>query len=186
MFMRVRTTFSGPGGPLISTFDFEGAGEIPTGTEATNAHIATATFWNSYRSFMVDDLSYVVSNVLDVINPLNGEITGRLVAANSAAATGSVATEAAPFQTQGLVRWVTNNFIAGREVTGSTFLPGIPEAFSVNGSPDASWVSGVQSAANALVAATPDLSVYSRTHHVVFGVEGGSARNSWKVLRSRR
>lgn len=185
--MRIRVVWAGPSAPLVSThvaLDLD-AGTI-TGTDAHDFHVAVATFWNSVRTVIVNDLSYVVVPVVDVIDN-DGNITGRVSASNTAAAAGTVTTEASPYQTQGLVSWSTGSFVEGREIVGRTFIPGVPEAFSNDSAPDSSWITTVQNAANAYVGTTTcHVAVLSRQHHQITSIIGATARNQWKVLRSRR
>jgi hypothetical protein len=93
------------------------------------------------------------------------------------------------FATQGLIRWRTGVFIAGRELRGRTFIPGATESRSANGRPDSTYITTAETAAQDLLdnaALGAALVVYSVTHRQVELVQSRSVWGQWAVLRSRR
>lgn len=184
--LRVRAIWAGPSAPLLSTFYFTPLQGSNLSTDATNAHIAVATFLNSVRGVVADDFSYSVSPIVDNIG-VDGVLVGRVTAANSASASGTDAADPLPFQTQGQIKWSTGAFQGGREVIGKTYVPGPTEGQNIAGAPGSSYQTVLQNAANALIASSNTIFViWSRAHSLADEVDAALAQPAWRVLRSRR
>ena len=178
---RIRTTFSGlQGAPYLSTFYFSDGG----GT-AQQAATAAGNFWAAVDAKMSVAMTWVQDSEVAEVNVGTGAVEGvsSIVPMNGV---GGVAGDALPPATQGLVRWRTGVFVAGREIRGRTFIPGCVESES-NGLPAGSSTAVWNAAASALIAdATSLFVVWSKTHGVEQVVTAGGAWNQFAVLRSRR
>lgn len=187
--LRVRVTWTGPSSPLISTH------YLLPGTEdassALAAHIAVATFWNSARAVISDAFTYTVQQQVDQLSLL-GELIGSFTVSNVASAIGQDAGDDMPYQTQGLVRWITPTFLDGRRLKGRTFIPGPTETQNANGVPVSGYLSALNSAASAYASSSSNPVVWADHSDETppFGATGpidaGVAVSSWAVLRSRR
>jgi len=180
---RVRTNITGPAGaPWLSTMYFDVVG----GLTAANANAAVGTFWTAIRAHIATGTSIATEAEVGDIDIATGELTG-LFPVTPVVTTGSGATDALPFATQGLLRWRTGVFVGGREVRGRTFLPAPIEGDSVVGIPSATYISNINSAAATLLgSAVADLMIYSKKNRDAVPALSGSVWNKWAVLRSRR
>jgi len=180
---RIRTTFTGgPGGPYLSTFYFNVVG----GLTAANANAATGTFWNAIKAHIHPSISFATEAEVAEVDIATGQVTG-IVAVTPVTGTGTGSGELLPSATQGLLRWRTGTFVAGREVRGRTFIPGGLESESGSGVPAAGYITAINTAAAALIAdANSDLMVYSKKNRDAVPALSGSTWSQWAVLRSRR
>lgn len=182
--MRVRTGFTGiQGSPWLSTMYFQG----DTQTEANAAVVAVKAFWDACRVWLDNEVVYATEPEVPVLNTTTGEITG-VFNTTSLTNTGNVAGVMLPPAAQGLIRWRTGHFEAGREVRGRTFIPGITQTgVTGNGLLNGGAVTAFNAAAAALIAdANSVLAVWSRAHAISVGVVTGSTWTSFASLRSRR
>jgi hypothetical protein len=180
---RVRTVFTGPAGaPWLSTFYF-----LPTsGMTAQQAVAATGAFWTTCKAHMVNTCSFATEPEVATLSPVTGEALSS-TATTPVTGTGTSGGEAAPWATQGLIRWRTGTFIGGREIRGRTFIPGVTEGDNVAGVPGASYITDIGAAAATLIAsATSDISIWSRKNGQNYAVSSATVWPSWAVLRSRR
>ena len=126
--LRVRTALSGwSGGPGLTTFYFGGAGS-PTGPEATEAVARVQAFWNSFKATMPTGVLIQVSGAVDTIDPATGTLTGGFTIATPSAISANGAGGFAPVSTAILLRHQTGVIVAGRRLTGRTFLSPITAA----------------------------------------------------------
>ena len=92
--------------------------------------------------------------------------------------------------TQGLVHWLTGDFVNGRQLRGKTFIPGLCEDDNTTAGLMSSTCQGViATAADALLTASGTngpLMIYSPTNHVAEAVQANTVGTKWAVLRSRR
>ena len=88
-----------------------------------------------------------------------------------------------------IVKWSTGAVVAGRRLTGHTYLvPSSPSAFaegSINTTVVLSDATAHAALITALAATTAPLAVWSRTHGQVGVVQGGATLSRPTVLRSR-
>lgn len=188
--LRVSTTMTGvQGAPFNSTHHFGGEDQ----TEAIAAADAIRAFWLALVPNFASGLSIQVNSEVEVVDEATGQTTGTFEHTTAAVPVGgSVAPLAAA--TQGLLRWRTATFIAGRRLQGRTFIPKPPSTFNAApGVPSGTYQANLLTAANALLAgdtAAGGLVVYSRPTDARPGasapVVAASAWNQWAVLRSRR
>lgn len=155
---RLRVEWSGTvvvGGGL-STFYWDPA----TGAGAAG-HIKT--FFNSIKTAFPTGITWTINDTGDQIDPVNGNLVGTWSAAGTG---GTVTSSGGPNFAVGVgtrVKWNTGGIYRGRRVRGSTFLvPLLANAYTSTGVLDPAYVSTIQTAAAALVAANPGLLVYSR------------------------
>jgi len=179
---RVRTTFNGlQGAPWLSTMHFDEAGG--TAQQCVNA---VGTFWAAVDAFIDSEVDWETEVDVEQVNPVNGQVTG-LVSTTRANATGGVTGEALPVASQGLMRWRTGVFVAGREIRGRTFIPGLTELANDNGRPVAAAISGFNSAAIGLITdANSVFQIWSKANGQAQNVSAGSAWSEFAILRSRR
>jgi len=180
---RVRTTVTGgSGGPYLSTSFFNVIG----GLEAQDAVADLRAFWQAIRGNIWSGLTLTVEPDVAEIDIATGEVTG-LVPTTSTPVTGDNSAEPTPWTTQGLIRWRSGIYVAGREIRGRTFIPGVNESVSQSGVPSSTYKSSIESAAATLLSSSvSEMVVYSRKHHELGPVLLGSVWSQWASLRSRR
>lgn len=154
---RLRAAWSGNGvvGPGVSTFYF-------TAT-ATGFPADLQTFFQAVKSNFPSSVTITVPNTGDTIDETTGALQGvwtdaggsTTVGTGSGAFAGGVGMRC---------RWITGGIHNGRRVIGTTFLaPMVNLAWDTDGTPGAATVSGIQTAASALVSAvTPDMVIWSK------------------------
>lgn len=179
---RVRVEFSGmQGSPWIATHYAATAAGTPA-----QAVAALGTFWGAIDGLMDNEVNWTTLTDVETVDAATGQVTA-VTSVTPVTGTGAIAGEALPIATQGLIRWRTGEYIAGREVRGRTFIPGLTETANDNGQLSAASATTIQTAITTLLAAANfDLVVYSRAHAVEPLVDSGSVWSSFAVLRSRR
>jgi len=180
---RVRTALAGGSGSAqVSTMFFSSAG----GETAQDAATAVSKLWLDLSNEIY--IGYTMAPETDVftIDPVTGEPTG-IVSVTATARTGGDSTDPLPWMTQGLIRWTTGTFIAGRQVRGRTFIPGATEAWNTGGVPNTTYKTQLTTALTTFlttVGVTPV--IYSRHNHSAWPVINGSVWTKWAELRTRR
>lgn len=180
--MRIRSVGTGvAGAPYLSTHYF--GGETDQASEAVEK---VADFWSALASMQVTGLSWSIGGVIDVIDPVSGDIqetvTGPTETVN---ASGGAA--AAAWATQGLIRWRTGVYVGGRQIQGKTYLPAMLASQIVGGRPSSNVITAANNAVSALLA--PGLvvaAVWSRKNGAMAEIQSGSPWTEFAVLRSRR
>jgi hypothetical protein len=173
------------GGPGLSTFYAQPA---DTATATVQAVVDTIRdFWTTLNPRIMTGNSWTVSGVVDVIDAATGLITSRVIVVSRTGA-GSESGDQLPPMAQGLVRLQTGVFRNGRQIVGHLNIPAPGETDStVQGAPNATYLTAVQGAANTLAAITATAwSVYSRRNHLAVAPVTPAAQGFWAVLRSRR
>lgn len=183
--LRVTTIGTGPqGAPYYSTFYFGGTTE----GEAAVAGDATQAFWTSFAGALRTDLLFQVQPEIELVDPATGNILG--VFADSQVPIDCTGTgDPLPTSTQGLIRWRTGVYVAGKEIRGRTFIPGYTETSSTNGVPIGTTVSGLTSVGTALLSAgsaAGGMGVWSPTRGQWAPASSAAGWNQWAVMRSRR
>lgn len=177
---RIRTVFGGvAGSPWYSNMffgDSQDGGTLVAGVSA---------FWADCASRITDAVSWTVQGVVPTIDPITGEITSSedVGGINDA---GTDTGEPLPYANQALVRWHTGAYIAGREVRGRTFIPGLTLLADDNGVLLASHQLAFTNAAETFIALGLDMLLWSRTHGETRIVTTADTWNQFAVLRSRR
>lgn len=182
--LRVRTVFTGtiPGVPYLSTMYFT-ASDTQAGADAAVA--AVGAFWGAVDNVMTQSLAWATQDEVLVMDN-SGQATG-VFTTTPQTGVGSLSTpEPLPPSNQVLIRWQTAGFIAGKRLVGRTFVPGLTEAANNFGNVLAATRTTIDTAAEALVAATADLAIWSRTNSLSFPATSASVNTAFAVLRSRR
>lgn len=180
---QVQTVFSGrQGAPWLNTMHFLES-VVSTASAAVSA---VGTFWGIIDSDMNSSITWTtVADVLE-LDILTGQPLS-LVNTTPATGSGGSSNEMLPPAVQGCLRTKTGVFIAGRQVQGKVFIPGINEARSNNGVPDSAEISTVNTAAAGLISGTSNgWCVFSRKHHQADGIGSASMWDQWAILKSRR
>lgn len=99
---------------------------------------------------------------VDTIEATNGELTDTVGVTAPAVVTGSDSSRYAAVA-GACVSWRTGAFVGGRRVRGRTFLvPAGGQMLQADGTIDTTFIGFIQSAANTLIAAAPELTVWHR------------------------
>jgi hypothetical protein len=180
---RVRTAIAGgSGASQLSTMYF---GDVSPNT-AQNAANAVHKFWDDLKGAISNAYTFQVEEDVYKID----EGTGQPVASyatSTSLVTGTPSGDPLPWATQGLCRWSTGVFIAGRQIAGRTFIPGMLESTNVAGVPDSVIKGAINTAASNLISDTlSEFRIYSRKNGVSEIVSGGAAWSKWAILTSRR
>jgi len=153
-------------------------------------------FWQALNAHIGTGVSHNVLGTVDHISETTGDLVGSSAVVSSLGS-GTLSGDALPFQTQGLVRWVSNIIADGHRLRGHTFVPVPMEVDNANGAPIAAYVTALgTAAAAALAAGTYTLQIWHRPKFDASGnivrngsmgaVSGGNGQGTWSVLRSRR
>lgn len=183
--LRVTTRFAGPeGAPWFSTFHFAGTA-LPDAAEAV---VSTELFWIELRTLIANNVQMTVGfdGVQDV-DPSTGQTIAVHYPEERIVAGGGLGS-ALPQATQGLIRWRTGVFVAGREIRGRSFIPGLTSAAqAATGNPGQSLIDAVEAAVPQVIASVDNgLGVYSRTRGQFESATAGTLWGEFAVLRSRR
>lgn len=149
---RVRVVSNGwVGAPGLSTFYFTST--VENATVAADVAGRVRTFYNTISNQWRSHVTFQVSPQVDVVNPVNGQVTASFIITTPAVVTGtSVASLTGPPQVAVLVRWLTGNFEAGRRIVGRTFLTQMAASvYDSQGQVATSTVNTVTPAAVALI-----------------------------------
>lgn len=183
--LRVITEITGgSGGPQWSTMHFGGTTE----GEAAAAALAAAAFWADLQDTLTAAYQFHFDGEVYRVDPATNQILEVFLTAGWDR-DGTKAGETLPWATQGLVRWRTGTYVAGRELRGRTFIPGWLESESGGGVPSPAAVAAMNAAGlQFLTSAAPagGAVVYSPTHGVASAISAAQAWDRWAVLRSRR
>jgi len=176
-----------------------------TGPAVVGDGVTTLFFDEAHSGFLADvrsfffDLRFAFPNTLQLTFPPSGDLidvaTGELSGTWTEADPGAITAAGAGGHVSGVgarVTWATSGIRSGRRVRGSTFLCPLTESmFDTDGTPDAAFVTLVQTAGTALVTASgTNMKVYSRASAGRSGqsntviAAGAPDKVSW--LRSRR
>lgn len=194
--LRTRWQFqTSAGGPLaLLTYYWDGTGAADTAL-VTEAHARVRAFWNSLAARVYSGATLIFAFPDgDFIEETTGDIVSQATGSAPAGVTFTGTGDVMPLQTQGLLRLRTGTFIGGRRLVGKQYLPGWTEGQNdILGTPTATWVTGVNTAA-ALLSTTVVTPLNQRVWHRPGGVGPGTsaivssrtASGQWAVLRSRR
>lgn len=173
----------GPGTPYYGAFHFGGTTE----GEALIAVSVVEDFWVELSAEINTALTITVQPEVDVVDPATGNVTGTFITPGGVV--DCAGGGALPPSNQGLIRWRTGEFVAGREIRGKTFIPLVPQEYSNGGVPAVTYTTALQQAGNNLLSngvGAGGLVVYSDTHNQAALVSAASPWNQFAVLRSRR
>lgn len=191
---RVRTITDGVAGSPYYTNHY-----FTAETDAGDAQSAVSAFWSQISPVSAEAVNFNVESIQLVLDVATGEVQNGEVG-GGATIESQFSFQLLPPGTQGMVSWKTTTYRRGRLVTGRTFVPGLPEERNVNGHPDATMVTALQTAGNALLNfADAELVIYSRPVFDLSEIGGPIVRpgaispvaqavalTEWSSLRTRR
>lgn len=180
---RVFVTWTGTTGlPGVSVFYSLGSDD---------ATASLGTFFNAIKGLIPNVVQIGIPGSGDKLEHTTGKLSGSWAGGTSASIAGTA--PGAFAAGVGLyVRWGTNTIRAGRKFVGRTFICPINSGlFDAQGTIATAPLSTVQTAANALVAASPTIVIYGRPHTglsdgIFAGVTSALAPDVVTSLRSRR
>lgn len=122
------------------------------------------------------------------IDPATDKATAAVSVSPGAVIPGTGSTELLPTQVQGLIKFNTPVYIAGRRIQGRMYVPGACEGEN-NQTPSSTYVARLQSAANGYLAAavTADVQpvIYSRKNGTYALISSAVGEGQWATLRGR-
>jgi len=183
--IRVTTEWTGASGsPYYTQMHFGGS----TSGEAGTAVSAVRNFWFQLQNILSDELIAKVQDDVPQIDPVTGNILAMFNVPSSAVVFTNT-NQILPWATQALFRLRTGVYVAGRELRGRQFIPGLTEDRSTSGNVDAATVTllnGNWTFAYGGLASSNTVQVWSPTHGVADNVQSATVWDQWAVLRSRR
>lgn len=194
---RVRTTWAaGPVTGSLSTHYFGPNMNAPTTTEIQACVDRVRDFWTALNNHIQIGTTWTTEASVDAISDIDGQLVTSFPS-TSRTGQGTLAGDPLPYQTQGLVKWLTSTVADGHRLRGHTYIPAPMESENTSGAPVAAYVTACGTAAAAMLAAgTYNLVIWHRPVFDSSGtiirngssglVTGGSGQPSWSVLRSRR
>lgn len=194
--LRSRGTFSatGMGTPALVTHYWDSAGGTGTAL-ATEAVARVRAMWNAMAAVITLSATWTPNLVVDEIDEVTGDLVNQYAAAAPAAVTFSASGDTLPYFTQGLMRFATASFIAGRRLQGRSFIPGVVETDNQGapGVPSAATLTALQGGANLLgtTIVTPmSQRIWHRPSPSAAGLSSPvisrTVSPTWAVLKSRR
>lgn len=171
------------GTPWFTSMHFSTAG----GSGGAAAAVAAVdAFLDNFQGGIENSVTWLTRPLVEDIDPATGNILGTFSVSQVGGA-GTNANDPLPWQTQYCISWLTGVYVSGRQVRGKTYIPGLCEdSNGPLGVPGSSFNTAANTAIAGLLAATPDLQVYSRLHGASYLVSAGQIPARWSVLRSRR
>lgn len=181
---RARVVWTGvAGSPYYSNFYF--IAEIEQGGAlAIQDRVQTALGF--LQPWMPSSMLGTIQSEIARIDSVTGDMVGA-VGLGTQTVQGSSGSEPEPRATQGLVRLKTNDFVAGRRISGRFFAPGVVSAANNSGVPDNSYRAALEDFANSLIGAG-DVTwvVWSRKNGDAYNIVSAEAWTQFAILRSRR
>lgn len=181
-----RAIWSTPGGGTgYSVFHFQ---DVVSNTEAQNTADAVRTFFNSLSGIFPDEVTISFDSEVIVMD-LAGTLTAVYAVTPPASVVGinaSTYNRAAGAR----VDWGTGHIVAGRRLTGRTYLvPAGSSVFGLTGEVTSANVTAIGNAAAALITATSSIKplvVWSRTHGIAWAATDASVPLKGAILTGRR
>lgn len=193
---RVSAIWAGfAGAPGYTRFAFQ---SLTTDAERNAAGLAMRTFFDALKAYIPAGTTIQVQNVVDEFNQVSGELIGSAVMTTSPTLVTSTAAAGTYAGGSGcVVTWSTSLVFHGHRVKGRTFIvPLIGTLYANDGTLLDTLPGQIQTAGNALIAASADFAVWSRWYGsppgkvqldgAVASVTACSVKDSAAQLRSRR
>jgi len=179
---RIQTVFTGVAGtPWYNSLYFAGGVSL-----SPLSGPAVATFWDACASSMVNDVSWTVDPIVDIIDSDTGQVVDQGNWAGDSGIGVSTA-EPLPWANQAVINWRTGFYFAGRELRGKTFVPALEQNANNSGVLLGTTVTDLLNAANGLISdPSGTLQVFGRTHFTTAPVLSAGVPTKIGVLRSRR
>lgn len=183
--IRVTTVWTGMvGAPYYTNLYADG----DTAGEADAANAAVVALWTDLEGLYHVSLTARVSPETEFVDPATGAVTG-VESSAGGNVQGGAGDELLPPATQGLVRLRTGVFVAGREIRGRVFLPGLTQFVNQDGSVAVGTVSSVNTIFADYLTAMSGAGgavVWSPTHGQAAVITSTSMWTEFAVLRTRR
>lgn len=181
-----RAIWSTPGGGTgYSVFHFE---DVVSNTEAQNTANAVRTFFNSLTGIFPDDVTITFDSEVVVLD-LAGVLQSVYPVTPPSSVTG-INTTSYNRAAGCRVDWDTGHIVAGRRLSGRTYLVPIgSNSYDTTGLLNSVNAAAVVTAGQALITATSSikpLAVWSRTHGVMWAVDTASCPLKGAILTGRR
>lgn len=178
---RVHVAYSGPGGGGLGSFYFHADDASADCEEAVGTLLAAVDgTWS-------DQWHWATLPTVDFIDTANGQITSSATVTGHSGGGGS-GTAPVPTTSQVLFQLRTGVRVAGREIRGRMYIPGLTEgANNGQGAIETSTLSDLQGWVNSFVGdgdTTPV--VWSRKNGTYEDIDSITVWGQWAVLRSRR
>lgn len=171
------------GGPGLSTWHFDTTASGYTDQDAVDA---VENFFLGAPSLTSNNITFTGQPVIDILDEASGQVTAQNGVSGWSVA-GTRTDEELPPTTQGLVEWQTGIYVAGRQIRGKTFMPGITiDHNDPPGVPGATYKSGLAANALSVITASVGFGIYSRKNGQIALVTSLFIWNQWAVLRGRR
>ena len=168
---------------MVATMFFPGSPLVVPADAVT----AVGAFWGALGNAMSSACSWSVEREVASIDAVTGDVLDLVDSGVTLAGHGTLTGQPLPPANQALIRWKCSSIVAGRRLQGRTFVPGMTENLSDDGTPNADLVTALETAAAYLLdVTTSGFAVYSHTHHVAAVVTSFSVYPRYAVLRSRR
>lgn len=122
MIMRVRFVITGVAGlPGVQTTYWNGASSVPVTADSTDVVGRVQAFWNSFKGFLASGTTVVGPQAVDIINPLDGSLTGQL-SPGAVSSIGGTGTSSMASATMMLLKYNTAVIVNGRKLQGRNFI----------------------------------------------------------------
>jgi hypothetical protein len=162
--------------------------------DATDCLDRFSDFWISAASAVDDAYTVDFDPICIAVEATTGVLVGAFAGTDPASVVGTATGDPLPRQTQGMIRLGTSTVVSGRRLQGRLYVPGPVEGSnSINGVPEAAYVTDITTAAGTLLnpgATASDPVIWHRptggaggSHGIITSVAGST---TWAVLRSRR
>lgn len=179
---RVRTLWTGvAGSPAYSNLYF-----LNTGISAAAAVTAVTSLMTGLQAVQASGVRYDVEGDVALVDTATDSVVG---VTTTGPTTGTVSGSFVmlPSATQMLIRTLTGAYAGGRQIRGRLFVPYIRTGSANGPVPAGAAITSVNSAVNALVAASSSSwVVYSPTNSNAYPVSAYSVWTQFAVMRSRR
>lgn len=151
-------------------------------------------FWVAVAPKIANGVSIQMQGTCVAVESATGVLTGVFSGTAGTAVASSAGSGPLPAQTQGLIRWLTNGIVLGRQVKGRTFVPLPDEGDNqTTGQPGSSYTVQLGLGGAAILAAGATASAACVWHRPGPGgagsahaITGYTPQSTWAVLRSRR
>lgn len=183
LISRVRTVWTGVGGSPAYTNLYVAQGTV---TPAA-AQAAVGNFIGSLKGEIVSACTATIEGDVATIDTATGQTVGVTVGTSTVIpCTGGAS--AAPPANQGLIRWLSNTYVGGRQIRGRTFVPYLrTAAIGTNGQIVGTTQTTFLNAASAyLTSLTGQAVIFSPKNGIAVQVNTYSVWNQVAVMRSRR
>ena len=188
---RVKVEWGGSAvvGPGLSTFYFPE-------TDMAGMPAALVNFFTAIRNFFPTTVTWTIPSTGDQIDDATGDLVGIWTASGGATVGGGAASVDWTPGVGARVVWNTLGITRGRRVHGTTFLCPLSETEVTAGTINGGTVTGITSAANALLTASGGMSIFSPPKAATptkpaaagnsFTIQSATVPTKMTWLRSRR